>query len=28
VRVNLNVTWRLGNPEIMDAPRAAGSVPG
>jgi 3-phenylpropionate/cinnamic acid dioxygenase small subunit len=24
VRVNLNVTWRLGNPEIMEAARAAG----
>jgi hypothetical protein len=24
VRVNLNVTWRLGDPEIMDAARAAG----
>ncbi len=23
-RVNLNVTWRLGNPEIMEAARAAG----
>jgi hypothetical protein len=22
VRVNLNVTWRLGHPEIMDAARA------
>ena len=24
VRVNLNVTWRLGHPEIMEAARAAG----
>jgi len=25
VRVNLNVTWRRGHPEIMEAARAAGS---
>ena len=24
VRVNLNVTWRLGHPEIMEAARASG----
>jgi hypothetical protein len=24
VRVNLNVTWRLGHPEIMEAARAGG----